>query len=56
MQGEDQLATTNASEKRDLNGKVQGDQVTAGDTAVPASEQFKSRRVRQQNQKMKCGN
>lgn len=54
MQEEDQLATTTVSGKRDLNGKVQEDQVTAGDTphCVPTSEQFKSTSVRQRNQNL----
>lgn len=58
MQGEDQLATTTARDKGDLNGRVQEGQVTAGDTprCVPTSEQFKSTLVRQRNQNFKCGN
>lgn len=44
MQEEDQLAVTNVSEKRDPNGRVQDDQVTAAVTPhrEPVTKQSKS--------------
>lgn len=52
MQEEDQLAIMHAGEKRDPNGTVQDDWVTAVATpcCVPTAKQSKSTRIRHSNQ------